>query len=470
MKNVLAAFGLLSACAASAAIPSVGNLSVTVAPGSRTVEIGYDLSDADAIVTLDVETNCTATGEWVSIGAGNITHAVGDVWRLVNPGEGRKIYWCSEKSWPGHEITSPDQIRVVVKAVATNTPPNYMVCDIVTGDRTYYDEESQLPGGIDSDDYRKHLLLFRKIPARGKVMRLGTNPVQASYKSDYDRQFRISFTNDYYMGVFEVTQWQFNYTMQRGNWTPYYGKYVPSFPGDTRPFDSGGWGAASLGDGSGTVCPGYGIWGTGTSLPEPTGTDDDYTGVSEKSCIGQLRIYTGLGLYLHLPTQWQWEFACRAGCEAEFCNGGSVSNANEVVNASLDLVGRYKGNGGYIDNGDGTYTAPEYGSTDTSHGTARVGSYAPNAWGLYDMHGNVREWCKDCRNAYHDKQFKDGDIVYFNPRGEDSSTWTSTYQNYRGGAWNTLPASCTSGFRGGAVQAWGDGSREYGFRLCYTIK
>lgn len=470
MKNTIAAACLLSAAAAVAAVPEVGDVSVSMARGSRTVEIGYALSGAPGIVTLDILTNDTATGAWASIGLSNVTHAVGDVFVRVGEGAGKRIFWCSEKSWPGHAIESPAQIRAVVKAVATNTPPDYMVCNIVTGERFYYDVEGQLPGGIGSDDYRKHLLLFRKIPARGKVMRLGASPVLASYQSDWDRLFRISFTNDFYMGVFEVTQWQFNYTAKRGNWTPYFGAYVPSFPGDTRPFDSGGWGAASLDKGSGTVCPGYGIWGTGSGLPLPVGTDADYGGVAEKSCIGQLRIYTGLGLYLHLPTQWQWEFACRAGCEAEFCDGGSVSNVNEAVNAHLDRLGRYKGNGGFIDNGDGTYTAPEYGSADTSHGTARVGSYAPNAWGLYDMHGNVAEWCRDLRGIYIDRQFTEGDIVYFDPPGENESLPNTTCSNYRGGSWKSLPASCTSGYRGVRLQSWGNESREFGFRLCYTIR
>ena len=171
MKYILASCVLVSASLAAASVPAVGDVDVSIAPGTRTVKVSYSLSGAPGIVTIDVETNSVdsaGNAVWASIGLENVHHAVGDVFRLVNEGENRKIFWCAEKSWPDRIIESPDEIRVAVKAVATNAPPDYMVCDLVTGDRWYYDAEAQLPGGIGSDDYRKHLFLMRKIPARGK--------------------------------------------------------------------------------------------------------------------------------------------------------------------------------------------------------------------------------------------------------------------------------------------------------------
>ena len=478
MKSMLTSIVLSSAFAAQATLPVVDDATISMAVGKRTVEITYSLSGAPGIVTFDVETNVVDAADnetWASIGYENIHHAVGDVFRLVDEGENRKIYWCAEKSWPNRTIASPDDIRVKVKVAPTNNPPDYMVSDLISGDRWYYDAEAQLPGGIDSDDYRKHLFLMRKIPARGKVMRLGTNPVQASYDESRDRQVSVAFTNDFYMGVFEVTQWQYFYAVKRGGFTPATGVHVPSFPGDTRPLDCGGYGSDSNLRNDygvlGTLYPPRGIWSQyDHNPPWPNGTDEDFGEVAEESLLGQLRILTGLGKLLHAPTQWQWEFACRAGCNAEFCDGGSVSNANETVNSSLDKLGRYRGNGGYIDNGDGTYTAPEAGTTSTEVGTARVGSYAPNAWGLYDMHGNVKEWCRDYRSGSVDGQFDQGDIVYFDPIGETSATAVSTQFNCRGGDWQSLPAACTSGQRGNAIQVYQEQANCCGIRLCYIIR
>ncbi|MDB6127573.1 MAG: Serine/threonine-protein kinase PrkC [Verrucomicrobia bacterium] len=74
-----------------------------------------------------------------------------------------------------------------------------------------------------------------------------------------------------------------------------------------------------------------------------------------------------------LPTEEEWEYAARAGADAPFNNGKMITSIGK--DPALDLIANYNGN--------------ENGSPKP------VGSFAPNAWGLYDMHGNVMEWCKD---------------------------------------------------------------------------
>jgi len=77
-----------------------------------------------------------------------------------------------------------------------------------------------------------------------------------------------------------------------------------------------------------------------------------------------------------LPTEAQWEYACRAGISEKYCYGGEVD--------SLDDFANYKG-------------SPRYGRKKKM---APAGKHLPNAWGLYDMHGNVWEWCLNCDGAY----------------------------------------------------------------------
>ena len=124
------------------------------------------------------------------------------------------------------------------------------------------------------------------------------------------------------------------------------------------------------------------------------------TEVDEGSFMHVLRQKTSLKF--DLPTEAQWAYACRAG-------GADVTNVSAVARHAL--------NSGYA---EGSYAA----SSDSAKGTARVGSYAPNGWGFYDMLGNVVEWCLDCDAAH---MIAPGDVEE-NPAGR--------LRVLRGGAWD----------------------------------
>ncbi len=449
--KLLSVTSIFIATATSVASPVVDNVSVAMRSDARTVEIEYDLSGAPGIVTIDVETNAVdeaGNETWTSIGLGNVSCAVGDVFKLVETGTDRKIFWCAEKSWPERMIESSSGMRVVVKASSTNTPPDYMVCDLRTGDRFYYDAEAQLPGGIDSDDYRKHLFLMRKIPARNVVFRMGDTEGAFGFDATREYPHKASFTEDFYMGVFEITHWQWEFC--GGEKTTYFTEN-----GDTRPWCD--------------AAPANRVWAGDLLWPTNKQGQLNYD-VGTSTLIAKMRGFTGLGQYLFLPTETQWEFACRAGSSNSFNNATSLTSKNPATHAGLDQIARYKGNKGIVDNGDGT---------KTTNGTARVGSYVPNAWGLYDMHGNVSEWCADMINAWSDNgrlspyipvAWKSGSVLedWLGP-GLDELLYYTQRVN-RGGHWASPPANCRSSFRNN-TQFWGtDGVPYIGVRLVYTLK
>ena len=128
-----------------------------------------------------------------------------------------------------------------------------------------------------------------------------------------------------------------------------------------------------------------------------------------------------------LPTEAEWEYACRAGTTTPFNTEKSLS-AEEA-----NFYGHYpyEIEENYFDNSVLEAKPGEYRQT-----TVAVGSFEPNAWGLYDMHGNVNEWCWDYYGAY-DVNAAD------NPTGPSSGT----RHVYRGGGWNDFAKNMRSAYR-----------------------
>ena len=122
------------------------------------------------------------------------------------------------------------------------------------------------------------------------------------------------------------------------------------------------------------------------------------------------------GYEYRLPTEAQWEYACRAGTTTRFSFGNSDSD-----------LGQY----GWYAGISGSQTHP-------------VGQKLPNAWGLYDMHGNMWEWCAD----RYWSGYPGGSV------SDPAGSTVGQYQVLRGGSWKGIPRGCRSAYRYGEYPSY----------------
>lgn len=141
-----------------------------------------------------------------------------------------------------------------------------------------------------------------------------------------------------------------------------------------------------------------------------------------------------------LPTEAEWEYACRAGTTTVFASGDCLSAGAANYDGSQQLEG-----------------CPPGGTQSTAKSqTVAVASFAPNAWGLYDMHGNVAEWCKDIYESYYPQG------VVQDPAGPSNGP----IRVVRGGEWRSGAAMCRSASRHYySPDQW---NNRIGFRLAMT--
>lgn len=208
-------------------------------------------------------------------------------------------------------------------------------------------------------------------------------------RNDAETQYTAKLTKPFYMGAAEVTQRQ---------WKALMGKNPSFFTDDTLPVDTVAWKEAV------EFC---------RKLSD-----------QEK------------GVQYRLPTEAEWEYACRAGTMTPFHTGATINTDQ----ANYD--------GGYT---YGSGRKGEYRETSTAAGT-----FAPNAWGLHDMHGNVWEWCADWRGDYPSAEASDPT----GPREGEKRV-------VRGGCWINFPAVCRSANRGSTVpESW---NFHFGFRVVRVL-
>ena len=326
-----------------------------------------------------------------------------------------RVTWDFAADYPDTFVPS---LRVTASAaVASFTPDaisgNYLVVDLSAGAEAesypvHYLLEAPATGW--SDVEKTTQLVLRKIPAGTFTM--GTHATDFPTAQDQNLH-EVTLTNALWTGVFEVTQRQ---------WELVTGTRPSNFKNDdvyeTRPVEHVNYNT---------------IRGSSTE-------------VAATSFLGLLRGRAG-DLAFDLPTEAEWEYACRAGTTTGLNSGTNLTSS--PTDAALDALARYGQTG----------SAPLW-TVGVDEGTAPVGSYTPNAWGLYDMHGNVWEWTRDWSSASL------GSTSVTNPVGPA----TGTKRVLRGGGWNSGATACTAGYRAQAASpSVSSQSSAYGLRVFATV-
>ena len=427
MKNITT-LAILAAVACVHATPAISNFSWTQDPATRKVTVTYDLSET-AIVTMDVCTNGN-----VSIGGEHIVSLAGDVNREIQAGEGHRIIWVADKDWPGHNVGA-GALAITLRTWTTAVPPDYLVVDLrmtntaTCSTRWYYADAAAIPGGVTNDVYKTKMLVMRRIPAAGVTWLMGSPSTETGHGSNNEPEHYVAFDADYYMGIYPVTMGQ-------------YRQLCGSTP--ARAMEGFDMGIVTNADAHPVGGISYDYYGSDPSysyLMRNSAWPGDTAWNLNNFKLGGIisRLYGISGIPFNLPTEARWEYACRAGSNAAFNNGkGNTVTKDKTRCPNLDEVGWYDAN------------------TAT---TQPVGLKLANAWGLYDMHGNIWEWCLDWYGAISETESSD---PVLNPSGAASNSDKKRVR--RGGGYSSGAQYCRSASRGNAV-ATGN-YVNHGFRLC----
>ncbi len=255
----------------------------------------------------------------------------------------------------------------------------------------------------------------------GGLFEMGDSKNEGDY---YEKPVHTVNINSFYMSKYEVTQKE---------WKEVMGNNPSCFEGDNRPVEQVNWFDAV------EYC---------NKLSEKEGLEKCYSGSGDAITCD----FTKNGY--RLPTEAEWEYAARGGLEGKrFSSGETISHSTNG-----DEQACYRS---YWKNGVPYYSydvSPTEGYYQGADGTIEVGSFTPNGYGLYDMAGNVWEWCWDWfDDAYYSSSPSD------NPIGPSDGA----YRVLRGGGWNYIAYRCRIATRHNVSSGYSDDS--FGFRVVRSL-
>jgi formylglycine-generating enzyme required for sulfatase activity len=319
--------------------------------------VGTDASQAKIDTSVQDRSEQVSPGEWyfAAVGGGLLAALAMGLWFLMSSPTDEAL---SDAHSPGSSSASAKNQPAPVEKpdvppAATTTP---------AGKQTK-NKQSSPSTGVAGTDFTNSIGMRLKLIAAGTFM-MGSPPSEPD-RADNETQHRVRISKPFYLGVYEVTQGQYEKLMEAN---------PSNFKGDNNPVEQVSWEDAAL------FCR-------------------ELSARPEEQAAG--RVY-------RLPTEAEWEYACRAGTTTAYSFGDDRSQLRNFAWYEVNAERRHH----------------------------PVGQKKPNPWGLYDMHGNVWEWCQDWYGDYPSGSTTD-------PTGAASGS----NRVYRGGGWGYGAGYCRSAHR-----------------------
>lgn len=435
-------------------------------PWNAKVNIDYRLLETDG-KTYDIDVTLKNGDETLTIPAASLS---GDLYS-VGPGE-RRIVWDPAKT---AYVARRELANLTVTLTAVDIESRkYLIIDMsegaVNGEKPKPWPVSYSATVIDADgdgqwddEYKRTKMVFRRIEPGSFTMGCpSTEPDTWSQKNKTgsENQHQVTLTKPFYMGVFEVTAQQF---YQIKAWWPNaaYGKSTAT---GNRPSTNCSYEflRGSVAQGIDWPTTGHAVY----EIPSVTEFSNyNHMDANKISLVGWFRRHIAdTGLLVDLPTEAMWEYCCRAGSTHTFYDGTDLvsgeikdvdpSGSDPTAGTGIYSIAKFKKNSMKYDADVGTWSDPK--DDGDLYGPGPVGSKAPNAWGLYDMHGSVNEWVLDWFAAAALPDATD-------PVG----VTTGTQRGYRGGGYTSYPSDSRAAMRGAAKTT--ESNMSFGYRFAIYL-